>query len=212
MKKVIITILLSVLFCKNFYGQLEKPFVKGALLAGGSFSVYFERESDYGTGPGLADIYFTNKKSIETSFIVGYFILRHFSLGIKNELIFYHYKLNSELNPSILLDRKNRDLIIGPFLRYYLNPGLFFEGYGGMGFEKVTSNNSLTRTKIYAFSTSIGYSILLNKNVALEPMVNYNFTRQKPGGFYEKISYSKISLSLGLQIYFKKANANTNDL
>lgn len=206
MKKTIVTFLTAYLVGSMAFGQNEKPFVKGTILTGGSLSVDFEKDKEFlkGSPPNLDINYITKLKSIETNFQIGYFILNHFTIGIKSKIAFTNYITSDDISSNIIWDIKDRDLITGPFFRYYLNPGLFFEGFGGLGFQNENSSGSIFKQNLIALNAGVGYSFILNKYVALEPILSYDLLYKKASDFDKKITVKKLTLSLGIQFYLSK--------
>lgn len=187
------------------FGQIEKPFKKGYILTGGSFSISYERENDLkrGVSPYPDVTYTTNTKSIESDLFIGYFLINHLTLGLKTELFFSNYKTTYSLGSSILWDNTETDLLIGPFVRYYTKTGLFFEGYAGIGSLKYVISNDKSNWRVYSWSTGVGYSLFLSKAVAIEPEIKFsqlskNQSKIEAG---EEILNSKLSFSVGFQIY-----------
>jgi hypothetical protein len=206
MKKTIVAVFMIYLVGATAFGQNEKPFVKGTVLTGGSLSVNFEREKDFlkGSIPNLDVNYLTKLKSIETDFQIGYFILNHISIGIKSKVSFINYITTNDLTSAIVWDIKDRDFISGPFFRYYLNQGIFLEGFGGIGFQNENSKNGKFKQNLIAYSAGVGYSLLLNKYVTLEPILSYNLLDKKASDHSEKVTISKYTFSLGIQFYLSK--------
>jgi len=208
MKKIIAMSLIAYLVGSMSFGQSEKPYFKGTFLTGGSFAINFEKDKEFLKGsPPNADVTYINKlRSIETSFQIGYFILNNLSIGIKSIIAFTNNITSDEGSSIIIWDIKDRDLITGPFFRYYLKPGLFFEGFGGFGFQNQETNDKRYKQIINAVSAGVGYSFFLNKFVALEPILSYDLLQKKASDYDKKNTINKFSLSVGLQFYPGKRN------
>lgn len=206
MKRTIVTVFIAYIVGATAFGQSEKPYVKGTILTGGSLSVNFEKDKEFlkGSPPNSDVTYIIKLKSIETNFQIGYFILNHFSIGIKSKIAFTNYITYDDVSSIIIWDIKDRDLITGPFFRYYLNPGLFFEGFGGFGFQNQKTNGKKSKQNINALSAGVGYSFILNKYVALEPILSYDLLHKNAYDYDKEVTVNKFTLSLGLQFYLGK--------
>jgi hypothetical protein len=187
--------------------------MKGNLIIGGTISPSFEKEKDikYGTDPNPDATYTTNKKSFETDLTFGYFLINHMALGLKNELLFSNSRTTSDLTSNTVWDIDERNILIGPFIRYYLDPGFFFEGYGGLGLDNIVLNDSRFKIKNYTWSAGIGYSLFLNKNVSIEPIVKYGFFHKKDADNMEDVSSMNLSFSIGFQIYLNVKRKDTQN-
>jgi hypothetical protein len=203
MKKLLIFGLMIIAICQSLFGQNEKPFSKGYLVTGGTVSFYFEKENDLKSGisPNTDATYRTNRRSFETDLFLGYFLINHFAIGLKTEILLSSYKTTSDLTSSTIWDIKDRNMLIGPFLRYYTQPGIFFECSGGLGILNDVTNNSSFKLKTYNYSAGIGYSLFLNRNISIEPLLKYNFFHKKDLEDVEDVSSMKLSFSIGFQIY-----------
>jgi hypothetical protein len=219
-------LILIVLSCVKVSAQ----FTKGTFLFGGSIggsyststsTVYISTIIPSGAnGSTVFAAPYSADKSSSAIIItpqVGYFIKDNFSLGIRlswttsliEERVLSYYSSNSQ---SLLS--------VEPFLRYYLNK-FFIQGLIGVGAASneskleytlisngggTTSSNkqNLKRNSSTLLgSLSIGRAFLISKQLAIEPLVGYQFTKfsnkeipdEKVGTFY---------LAVGLQYYLSK--------
>lgn len=110
--------------------------------------------------------------------VAGYFVIDNLALGTSIEL----------------MKIKDVDPIFGfgPFVRYYLNMGLFvqgkfqFQSQPGILDERVTG---------FAAGPAIGYAAFLNNHVSIEPMVYYN------RHFGDLGEFNEIGLQIGVNAY-----------
>jgi hypothetical protein len=200
MKKILLTLLVFVTFYAAF-GQFVK---QGAMMAGGTVS--FVSSTDKNKTGGVT---VTNGTSTIFSLApnFGYFLANNLALGTALQLSFGK---SDPGNPNY--GRSNFTAIsLVPFVRYYLNMGIFFQGEFGVGSVRSKSTilgNANTIEKISSSSWSIatGYTIFINENVAIEPMLDYgnSMSRSKSSTIERKSIHPSLVLKLGLQIYLRK--------
>jgi hypothetical protein len=75
-------------------------------------------------------------------------------------------------NLNVTLSDNVTQFGFGPFVRYYFIPNAFAQG--GFGFNATKIRRFDTDGSLYA-NLGIGYSIFLNRAVALEPIMSFNF-------------------------------------
>jgi outer membrane protein len=197
MKKTIFTLLVT-LASFGAFAQFEQ----GTMLVGGEFGVGFSTSKT--KFDGRTD---TNGKS--TDFTLnpnfGYFIIDNLAVGAELGVMLNSYKPENT-------DGKSTEtaLTFGPFVRYYFPVKIFLQGSAGIGTSKTKDdyNGDVDEDKFSIFGSSLGagYAIMLNDNVALEPMVGYesiaykNKTSGEPA--YKNVN-SGLFLRLGFQIYLR---------
>ena len=155
--------------------------LKGSYLIGGGISTSF---NGYTTAvPGVQ----TDKGSLFRVNIdskVGYFNWHDIGLGLKAE--FSHFNRQSD---STANDFKQTILLFGPFVRGYLDNGIFGEIGAGWGLNNIFRN---AQSNLFNGEVGIGYSYFLgdigrqnywfrNKQIAIEPMVLFRYYRQNFG-------------------------------
>jgi outer membrane protein len=194
MKKLIITSLI-VFACISAFAQFEK----GRILAGGSvgFSAITNKTKTDNA---------TNTYSKTTTFglspRVGYFFIDNLAAGLDLDLSTSVEKAEGSGNKN-----STNHLIISPFVRYYLQPGIYFQGQYGIGPAKNKNEigNTTTTTKYTAsnWSLGVGYAYFLNSNVAIEPFVGYGSTNYKAKNS-DKDIHQGLSINIGFQIYLDR--------
>lgn len=168
----------------NYQTSLAQ-FNQGRMLVGGSasFSSMTYKETFMGsTSPNST----TNRFSITPK--VGYFVINNLAVGLDASF--------STENESTV----TTTFMAGPFVRYYVKPGLFFQGEYLLGSGKEDN----TESSISSWSAGIGYAIFLNDHIAIEPTVAYtsNVTKYKEDN--EKDIVTGLAVAIGFQIYLGK--------
>jgi hypothetical protein len=180
----------------NAIGQIEKPITKGYFLAGGSLD--FVREKHKDINPEGETGYSTDISIIEGDLFIGYFIFNNISLGLETDYFITRRNTNDTWNYI------ENDLIVGPSIRYYTKIGIFTDCFVGIGFLHHGGKGHPIKWRNYAWSTGVGYSLFINKFIALEPVISYRTLHKDAFKIEEgEEKYSGFNLSIGLQIYLK---------
>lgn len=197
--KKIVTVIALALICSGAYAQ----FNQGRILAGGGIG--------FSTATHKAEVNNTTStlgKSTTFTFNpkAGYFIIDNLAVGLGFDIA------SETLKPEGTSGKSgNSDFALGPFVRYYLQPGVFFQGavsFGGHT-DKAINGNTTTTTKYNAFNwdLGVGYAYFLNDYVAIEPMVLYGMqTLKGKEDNSGKLKTSGLSVNLGFQIYLGARN------
>jgi hypothetical protein len=212
MKKILIISFLLGNILQISSGQIEKPITKGNLLTGGSFACDIEKTKDYGQNSGTnpAQIDISDIKELGTDLYFGYFIINHLAIGLNTDISIRSEKYS--INPdSSSLKYLNRELSLGPFIRYSTNSGIFIEGAAAIGLLKYDFDSEyLVKWRKYYLSAGIGYSLFVSKSVSIEPEIKYKYLNRPP---YEIEKTKGISnglyFSIGLQVYLNIKNKLT---
>ena len=194
MKKILLTAFTLVAF-NGVFAQ----FNKGRTLVGGSmsFSSYTEKSNTNGvTGtPGT-----TTNFSFSPS--VGYFVIDKLAVGAG--ITWASQKFNPDSGSST---QSASAFLFAPLVRYYVGPGFFTQGTFGFGSSKSDYKFSSTSTitvkgSITSWSLGIGYAILLNDHVAIEPLVAYQSATNKYDGTGDpKDTNAGLAINIGLRAY-----------
>ncbi|KZE84875.1 outer membrane beta-barrel protein [Myroides marinus] len=95
------------------------------------------------------------------------------------------------------------DYVVMPFVRYYFPEGASatgrFFGQGGLGISG--SQVGSTNENSFAFSLNGGYSHFVSRNVALEAIVGYNYSKANTS---EGKKFSGLGVGVGFQIFLGK--------
>src|SRR6478735_6015296 len=149
MKKLIITSIV-VLSCISAFAQFEK----GRILAGGSVSfssMTNKTKTDNATT--------TDSKTTTFDFgpRAGYFFVDNLAAGLGLDFLTTSQKFESSGKKDI-----QNEFTLSPFVRYYLQPGIFFQGTYGIGpgnfKEKVGSTTTSTKYTASNWSLGAGYA------------------------------------------------------
>jgi len=187
MKKFVLTGLVVFSFITAF-----SQFNKGRILLGGnsSFSATTEKYKSGNT---------TTTESKSTSFTfnpqVGYFFIDNFAAGLGLIVDAGSTKYEGTNNKSSFSSFQ-----VAPFVRYYLKPGIFFQGMYGIGSENDTNTNGTKSSySLSSWSLGAGYAWFLNDHVAVEPFIGYKSNAYKLNG--NKTIDGGLSINIGLQVY-----------
>lgn len=181
--------------------QSSAQFNKGRILAGGTVRFDSDKSKDK-TGSTTVDDYKATSVTLAPN--VGYFIIDKLAVG--GRLSLSSTTLKDAGNSGV--KSSSSGFTISPFVRYYLDPGIFFQGQVGFG----TSKNKITSPPVTTettYATSVwevgaGYAYFLNDNVAVEPFVGYSSRTNKDGN--NKDIYNSLFLNVGLQVYLGARN------
>lgn len=191
-KKTTVLIWLAVVLSTPLVAQ----FSKGTIMIGGSVSGSFNTFKQK-NGSTTNTLYTDN--SLTFSPRGGYFLMKNFVAGLEVDVTTetMAYKQSS--------DRYNyTNLGIGPFARYYFH-NVFAHGEvqaGRSTYQDVGVHGPLETTHSSFWVLGIGYALLLNKHLALEPLVSYGSAMSK----YSNTSYNTpgINFQIGLQAYLNR--------
>jgi outer membrane protein len=195
MKKLTLTALI-IFISLGAYAQ----FNQGRMLVGGNFSADFNTNK---TKAGSTTT--TNYRSTTISFgpQFGYFIIDNLAVGgiltVESESIKYEGSDNKDSGTTTL---------ISPFVRYYLDQGIFFQGKFDVGSLKTKDKTGTTTTTntygVSGFSLGAGYAWFLADNVALEPQIGYQSLTYKNKTIDAKSINGGLYILVGFQIYLGK--------
>ena len=195
MKKTLFSIL-AFFALSTAFAQFEQ----GRMLVGGD--VGFSSITAKGKS-GSTTVTYGKTTTFSLSPKFGYFIIDNLAIGGELEAAVSNYKDDDGEDES-----KFSQISIGPFARYYFDPGVFVHaGFGfGSAKEKDTFGSGTDETKygLTKFDVGVGYAVFLNDNVAIEPMLGYGTSSLKNKDNDSKSIDSGIYLSVGFQIYLSK--------
>jgi outer membrane protein len=199
--KKIVTVFAFALICSGAYAQ----FNQGRYLVGGSlgFTANTVKAKANST---------TNTVAHTTSFTVapdaGYFIIDNLAAGAALSITTQSQKGDGTNSFKF----SQTDFTLTPFVRYYLDPGIFFQGQVGFGSSseksKATGSNTTTTTKygVFDWALAAGYAYFLNDFVAVEPMVGYQSHSLNNGDTDVKEVHNGLFLRIGFQVYLGARN------
>lgn len=109
---------------------------------------------------------------------VGYFVVDNFAIGTSVSIV----KIK-DVDPSFGF---------GPFLRYYLNMGVFAQAKYEFLSSPSFGNNNITGSSA---GVGLGYAAFLNRSVSIEPLVFYN------RHFGDLGDYNEFGIQIGVNAY-----------
>ena len=188
----------------------QAQFQKGRLLTGGDAGFSFQKEKLKSTNSsGTTSLTITEGNLYTAGFSprVGYFFTDHIVAGLEFNIESSWFNPQDE---SQGISFSNTSAVVGPFVRYYTDFGLF--GLAKIGFGQSTnvieSNGFITdqrdETNITLWSLGGGYAFRLNDHVALEPTLAYTNIRTKDNEDADvevKNIGSGLAFSIGLSIF-----------
>jgi hypothetical protein len=197
MKKAIFTAMV-VLGSMSAFAQFDQ----GTKLVGGQFGLEFSTEKSKLNNQTDTDGKWTSF-SFEPRF--GYFVINNLAIGGELGVTSYTWKPEGADGKST-----GTELTIGPFARYYFEPGIFVEGKYTVGTQKTKQDyfgdTEEEKAALSNFALGAGYALFLNDNVALEPMIGFQSSsaKNKTTGEPEVKSISSgLFLRVGFQVYLR---------
>jgi outer membrane protein len=197
--KKIITSILTCFIISGAYAQFEQ----GTMLIGGDFQLSSITDKNKSGNTTV-----TNGKTTTFSLApqFGYFVIDNLAVGGNLDLTLSKFKSDDDNGVT----STTTQITIGPFARYYFEPGIFVQGALGVGSAKGKSTiGSVSNESTFGvtnYSLAAGYAYFLNDHVAVEPMVGYLSTiyTEKDSDPKQKDINSGLFLSVGFQIYLGK--------
>ncbi len=202
MKKIAILILILIhTLPYTLQGQSFERFTKRTLCTGGSVSLKSEKFEDINSIVSYQHHY----SNIDSEISVGYFLVNKFSLGAKLNYNFERHTFDYLSNADNYV---TKDLLFGPVIKYYSKYNLFASASFAYGISRYGPDDDSVEWRTTSWNTGIGYSLMLNKSVALEPQIVYRVIKKvaKEESIYGSEIFSGFIFSIGFQIYL-----NTTD-
>ena len=195
MKKFVMVLLASCL-AAGAYAQFEK----GTMMVGGSFGADFKTNKTKYDGNT-----YTNGKYVNVTFDpqFGIFVINNLAIGGGLGMSTSAYKDDDSDYKEV-----TNEFTIQPMVRYYLQPGVFFQGkmmFGGAK-TKVTDDGPTDNTEyaVNGWSLAAGYAFFLNNVVAIEPQLGYAAKGYRNKDNDVKSVDGGVFLRVGFQIYLRK--------
>lgn len=206
MKRILIAWLLLTIISLCSTGQVESPYEKGNVNIGGNISFQSDKFKDI--HPSVD--YLHKIKNLDLNLSLGFFVIDQLSAGIKIDYLINDTEYKEQIIPQ---HYSAKNLLIGPEIKYFFKTGIFCEASSLFGFSSSGPQGDHQDKWInYSYSTGIGYSILLNRCVAIEPIIKYRYLRKKANENVENdIVISGMIFSCGLHVYLDfKRNKQKN--
>ncbi len=195
MKKMILVLLLAVAATGAF-----AQFNKGRMLVGGAvgFQTYTEK-----TKSGSTTTTEGRSTSISLTPQFGYFVIDNLAVGAGLDVSLSKFKPDSDND----FESSSSSFAFQPFVRYYIKPGIFFQGAVGFGSgsdkQSYQGNSDKDKFGLFNWALSGGYALFLNDYVAVEPMVGFGMSTTKYKEDTDQAEYKAINSGLFLRVAFQ---------
>lgn len=123
---------------------------------------------------------------------VGYFLFDNLGVGVQASIHHFNYKSENTSSTPI-----NTYLLYGPFVRGYLNNGIFGEVGVGFGVDNSIPN---VDTELLEGRLAFGYSYFLTDKIAIEPILSLRYLRNKYLAYDGMTTQTEIGPSFGVAI------------
>ena len=179
-------------------GLVNAQTEKGNMIVGGDVSLDFATNKAESNGTTV-DVGKTTE--IEFSPQFGYFVMDRLAIGA--ELTYQSETFKPDGGGG---DDKFSLVGLGPFVKYYLENGIFGQlnaGFGSGKFETTNGQGATQETK-YSASTwrlGVGYAAFLNEHIAVEPMLSYGSDVLKNKDTDVKSIDNSFRISVGFTIF-----------
>ena len=160
----------------------------------------------YTNSPALVtNLFSSDSKTFSTSvsIIGGYFITPKFAIG---SLIEFNTS-NTSYDHSMIAYYNSRNLLISPFIRYYIIPELFgqaqlnignsFADYKTLLYNQVSMSDHRNYFNL-GYSVGLGFDIKMKNNIYLEPMMIYMSNKLNDTKNSDDFTQSAVYINLGL--------------
>jgi hypothetical protein len=185
---------------KNESFLTEAYVLKGSWMLGGDLTTSWKSYSqDQGT---IKNVDKGRVLDLQASGKIGYFLMEDFALGLKIKAS--HFNLKSDSTGAF---PANTVLLAGPFIRKYFKAGIFGEAGAAIGLDHLAGGR---QADMFSADLGLGYTHFLNHNIAIEPLIVMNYSRQQYGATAQT-SYSEIGpeFRLGIQAFLFKPKLAT---
>jgi len=191
---------LVLLFTINTEGQIEKPFTSGNLIVGGSVRANGMKIEV--TSPSLTgDLHYSENK-FNCDLLFGFFVSNYIATGVKADISLFRTKYESGSTTY------SNDLLFEPFMRFYIPIGLFGEVSYGFGNYKIGVSNTAdsNERKRNVWCIGLGYSLLISKHIAIEPLIAYEGRRHFQIEDETTYRYNGVNAQVGVHVYLDILN------
>ncbi|MDB5262765.1 MAG: hypothetical protein JWQ14_2046 [Adhaeribacter sp.] len=145
---------------------------------------------------------------MNTDLKVGYFNWEDIGIGLKADFSHFNRQADSSVN-----DYKQTILLLGPFVRGYLDNGIFGEVSGSWGLNNISKSS---QSNLFRGEAGVGYTHFLgdigrrnywlrNKQIAIEPMLLFRYYRQNFGAKKNSDNYRSEygpEFRISVQVFF----------
>lgn len=216
MKKQLLILAVAVGSALTASAQFEKGTI--FLNGGTSLDLNFGKVTSSFSGGGVTVETESSYSAFGLNTMPGYFIMDGLVVGLDINFNSNSATFDFEVSDTktVELADKTSEVLVGPFVRYYLDAGLFFQAGVGFGSasstvedydfleDKVISTESSAGA--FGYAVGVGYAIFLNDNVALEPSLGYGSVTYSendlPDGVDEiKTTAAGLNVGVGISIF-----------
>ncbi|WP_242928052.1 hypothetical protein [Pontibacter vulgaris] len=189
-------------FAQENESFLIKAKVKqGSLMLGGTISAYAYQFTDE----------LSNSSEIQKGNIIqaqmkaknGYFVLHDLAVGLDISLNHVSKKITSDTEKELLPDRTTY-LLAGPFVRYYLDNGIFGELTIQSGLLNLFPSGK--KYNLMEGGLGVGYAFFFNEKFSIEPTLAVRYFQQKEDD--RKNTTLGPVLGVGIQAYLLRKKAH----
>lgn len=208
-----LTLIACLLFSYVSFGQkntghlVNAYILKGSYLLGGgvssSFNGYTYQMPNQPADKGTI-------LRVNTDLKIGYFNWEDIGIGLKADLNYYNRQSDSTSN-----DLRQTIALLGPFVRGYLDNGIFGEVSGSWGLNNIFR---ASQSNLFRGEAGVGYTYFLgpigrqnywlrNKQIAIEPMLLLRYDRQNFGAKKNSDNYRSEygpEFRISVQVFFLK--------
>ncbi|MBC5991635.1 hypothetical protein [Pontibacter cellulosilyticus] len=202
MRKILLLLLFipCIAFAQENESYLIKAKVKqGSIMLGGTLHA-----SAYKTTDELS----SSQQTLEGSKINvmfraknGYFVLHDLVVGLDVTIDYQSTRITSDAEQN---KPDNHTFgLMGPFVRYYLDNGVFGELTTTVGFDNFSANN---KYNLFETSAGVGYAFFFNEKFSIEPTLSVRYFQQTLGD--KKYTSIGPVLGVGIQAYLLRKKAH----
>ena len=153
----------------------------------------------------VEDEFTTNTRQDATSILAnlraknGYFVQHDFAVGLDVNMNHESFNITDDDDKA----RRQTYLLAGPFVRYFLDNGVFGELSVGLGLLNLSSGS---KSNLVEGAIGVGYAYFLNEKFAIEPLHTFRYFNQKDGD-RRYTTYGPM-LGVGIQAYLLRKKAH----
>jgi opacity protein-like surface antigen len=201
MKKILLLLCMLITYSLSF-AQVEK----GKWFAAGHSSLRLDvGKVKYETNGEPGSEYKNTNFNFDP--MVGYFVIDKLPVGLYFD-VYTHKEIATDDNDTY----KEREIVLGPFARYYIKQFDKFIPFGEarVGFGKYKDNwydeDEFYEESVFTYRIGAGASYFFTENVALDAFIGYDYDgyTDKSGDTDETYIYSSVEINFGLVVTFGK--------
>ncbi|QHL86474.1 hypothetical protein GU926_03055 [Nibribacter ruber] len=194
---LVLFLVVSVAHAQENRGRLLKAkIIRNSLMVGGGLNGTF-RSIENHTSTSTSS---STKFQVDAQGRFGYFLLNDVAVGVLGTIS--HSKIKAEGSTSI----PTTHVLLGPFVRYYLDNGIFGEASYSLGIKNLSGTSKKDLSEIRG---AIGYAWFLSPKIAIEPSLVYTYYKEKnPADADNYFTEMGPSINIALQVYLFSERSN----